>query len=165
MHSAGDVDGGKAWKAVRRPSDMVRAKYVYQRCISHYNTERVLETNQGITRPRWQSSRQSICQRLVSTTNDRYTLADCVSVLGVKNLVVPIPEQRTAVSCTLNNGIHFVTTPECLLEPNCRIEQEFELYDTLISSLIFTKTQCPSVGLRLPSLRSLSLSRFAVILT
>jgi len=53
------------------------------------------------------------------------------TVLGVKALNVPLPQSATAVSCTLNNGIHFVTTPECRLSPDCRIEQEFELYSFL----------------------------------
>ena len=50
------------------------------------------------------------------------------SVLGVKGLKVPIPQQATALTCTLNNGIHFVTTPETRLSPDARIDQEFELY-------------------------------------
>ncbi|KIP05001.1 hypothetical protein PHLGIDRAFT_75008, partial [Phlebiopsis gigantea 11061_1 CR5-6] len=33
------------------------------------------------------------------------------------------------VTCTLNNGIHFVATPECLLGPETRIDQEFELIE------------------------------------
>jgi hypothetical protein len=48
-------------------------------------------------------------------------------VVHVKGLNVPFPPQATAMTCTLNNGIHFVTTPECNLERDCRIEQEFEL--------------------------------------
>lgn len=31
------------------------------------------------------------------------------------------------MTCTLNNGIHFVTTPEVVLQPTSVIEQEFEL--------------------------------------
>ena len=50
-----------------------------------------------------------------------------VTVLKVKNLAVPIPEQRTMAMCKLNNGIHFVTTPEYRLGQECQIEQEFEL--------------------------------------
>lgn len=50
-----------------------------------------------------------------------------VAVLGVKNLTVPIPQQPTASTCTLNNGIHFVTTPEYRLGRDSRIDQEFEL--------------------------------------
>ena len=50
------------------------------------------------------------------------------AVLGIKNLTVPIPQQPTASTCTLNNGIHFVTTPEYRLGRESRIDQEFELY-------------------------------------
>ena len=32
------------------------------------------------------------------------------------------------MSCTLNNGIHYVTTPEFELSAETKIEQEFELY-------------------------------------
>ena len=49
------------------------------------------------------------------------------TVLRVKGLKLPFPQQTTVVTCTLNNGIHVVTTPECKLEKNCPIEQEFEL--------------------------------------
>ncbi|THG97166.1 hypothetical protein EW026_g4783 [Hermanssonia centrifuga] len=59
-----------------------------------------------------------------------------VKVLGVKGLNVPIPQQSTAATCTLNNGIHFVTTPECRLGTECRINQEFELIEH--SKLEFT---------------------------
>ena len=49
------------------------------------------------------------------------------AVIGLKGLQVPIPDQETAITCTLNNGIHFVTTPETTLGRECRIDQEFEL--------------------------------------
>lgn len=51
-----------------------------------------------------------------------------VRVLGVKGIHLPIPTQPTSMTCTLNNGIHFVTTPECQMSEQSRIEQEFELY-------------------------------------
>lgn len=52
-------------------------------------------------------------------------------VLGLKGVSTPIPQEPTAVSCTLNNGIHFVTTPECKFSRDCAINQEFELYVAL----------------------------------
>ncbi|KAA1470646.1 hypothetical protein DENSPDRAFT_774642, partial [Dentipellis sp. KUC8613] len=61
-----------------------------------------------------------------------------VKVIGVKGLVVPLPHQPTVLTCTLNNGIHFVTTPECTLAQDCRIDQEFELIEH--SKLEFTLT-------------------------
>ncbi|PCH36717.1 hypothetical protein WOLCODRAFT_127575 [Wolfiporia cocos MD-104 SS10] len=53
-----------------------------------------------------------------------------VKVVGLKNINVPLPSQPTIVSCTLNNGTHFVTTPECRLHKECRIDQEFELVES-----------------------------------
>ncbi|KZT04730.1 uncharacterized protein LAESUDRAFT_727601 [Laetiporus sulphureus 93-53] len=61
-----------------------------------------------------------------------------VKVLGIKSIVPPIPDHPTVINCTLNNGIHYVTTPECRLERECRIEQEFELIEH--SKLEFTLT-------------------------
>jgi hypothetical protein len=58
---------------------------------------------------------------------DYLGLTSNVLVLRVKGLNLPFPRQTTVMTCTLNNGIHFVTTPECNLEKNCQIEQEFEL--------------------------------------
>jgi hypothetical protein len=52
-----------------------------------------------------------------------------ITVLAMNSLTLPIPEQTTALTCTLNNGIHFVTTPECKLGADCKIGQEFELYE------------------------------------
>ncbi len=46
---------------------------------------------------------------------------------NLRNLQVPLPSQPTVVTCTLNNGIHFVTTPEAAFGQECRIDQEFEL--------------------------------------
>ena len=39
-----------------------------------------------------------------------------------------MPREPTVMACTLNNGVHYVTTPECTLSPDCMIDQEFELY-------------------------------------
>ncbi|EPQ54980.1 hypothetical protein GLOTRDRAFT_76289 [Gloeophyllum trabeum ATCC 11539] len=52
-----------------------------------------------------------------------------VKVVGVKDLRVPIPREPTVMTCTLNNGIHYVTTPECPLSRDCHIGQEFELIE------------------------------------
>lgn len=48
-------------------------------------------------------------------------------VVGIKGLTVPLPKEATMITCTLNNGIHYVTTPETILSEDCRIAQEFEL--------------------------------------
>ncbi|KAJ7244180.1 hypothetical protein B0H12DRAFT_1129777 [Mycena haematopus] len=107
MDGAGDVNAGKAWKAVRRPSDMNE----YSKQIKEYRAQQ----NPG-----------KACGKVF------------VKVFGVKGMHLPLPVEPTAVTCTLNNGIHFVTTPECALARDCRIEQEFELIEH--SKLEFTLT-------------------------
>ncbi|KAH7915080.1 hypothetical protein BJ138DRAFT_998751 [Hygrophoropsis aurantiaca] len=107
MSTAGDVNGGKAWKAVRRPSDMNE----YSKQIKEYRSQEKPGKAHGKV---------------------------FVRVLGVRGLNVPIPQQATALTCTLNNGIHFVTTPECRLSRDSRIDQEFELIEH--SKLEFTLT-------------------------
>jgi len=52
-----------------------------------------------------------------------------LTVVGIRDLKVPVPPQATKFTCTLNNGIHFVTTPECPLATNCKVDQEFELIE------------------------------------
>ncbi|KAJ7668522.1 hypothetical protein DFH06DRAFT_982882 [Mycena polygramma] len=107
MAGAGDVDAGKAWRAVRRPSDMNE----YSKQIKEYRAQQNPGKAYGKV---------------------------FVKVLGVRGMHLPLPAEPTAVTCTLNNGIHFVTTPECALARDCRIEQEFELIEH--SKLEFTLT-------------------------
>ncbi|KAF8308284.1 hypothetical protein DL93DRAFT_2171244 [Clavulina sp. PMI_390] len=104
---AGDVDTGKAWRTVRRPSDMNE----YAKEIREYRAR------EGATKAHGKVF---------------------IKVLGVKDFTVPIPRLPTWFTCTLNNGIHFVTTPECQLEPNSAIDQEFELIEH--NKLEFTLT-------------------------
>ncbi|KAI0325319.1 hypothetical protein GY45DRAFT_1261096 [Cubamyces sp. BRFM 1775] len=107
MGGAGDVDAGKAWRTLRRPSDM--NEYAKQ-------------------------IKQLRAQGNTGKTHGKVF----VRVIGLKALQVPIPDQSTAITCTLNNGIHFVTTPETTLGRECRIDQEFELIEH--SKLEFTLT-------------------------
>ncbi|KIJ65862.1 hypothetical protein HYDPIDRAFT_129870 [Hydnomerulius pinastri MD-312] len=104
---AGDINGGKAWKAVRRPSDMNE----YAKQIREYRSQEKPGKVHGKV---------------------------FVRVLGIRGLNVPIPQQATALTCTLNNGIHFVTTPETRLSRDSRIDQEFELIEH--NKLEFTLT-------------------------
>ncbi|KAF7428167.1 Bud site selection protein bud4 [Pleurotus ostreatus] len=106
MAGPGDVNAGKAWRTVRRPSDMNE----YSKQIKEYRTQEKGKAYGKVF----------------------------VKVLGVKNIHLPLPEQPTAMTCTLNNGIHYVTTPDCKLAQDCRIEQEFELIEH--SKLEFTLT-------------------------
>ncbi|KAG1891521.1 hypothetical protein F4604DRAFT_1990477 [Suillus subluteus] len=107
MSLAGDLNGGKAWKAVRRPSDMNE----YSKQIKEYRSMEKPGKAHGKV---------------------------FVRVVGVRGLRVPIPQQATALTCTLNNGIHFVTTPETRLSKDSRIDQEFELIEH--NKLEFTLT-------------------------
>ncbi|KAG2349379.1 hypothetical protein BDR05DRAFT_955263 [Suillus weaverae] len=107
MSLAGDVNGGKAWKAVRRPSDMNE----YSKQIKEYRSMEKPGKAHGKV---------------------------FVRVVGVRGLKVPLPQQATALTCTLNNGIHFVTTPETRLSKDSRIDQEFELIEH--NKLEFTLT-------------------------
>ena len=50
-----------------------------------------------------------------------------VKVVEIKGIHLPLPTEPTKMTCTLNNGIHFVTTPEVVLQSTSVIEQEFEL--------------------------------------
>ncbi|KAH9846776.1 hypothetical protein C2E23DRAFT_788645 [Lenzites betulinus] len=107
MNGAGDVDTGKVWKSVRRPSDM--NEYAKQ-----------------IRELRAQSKPGKAHGKVF------------VRVTGMRDLQVPLPSQPTVITCTLNNGIHFVTTPEAPLSQESRIDQEFELIEH--SKLEFTLT-------------------------
>ncbi|KAJ3566528.1 hypothetical protein NP233_g6949 [Leucocoprinus birnbaumii] len=107
MPGAGDLETGKAWRTVRRPSDMNE----YSKQIKEYRAQANPAKAYGKV---------------------------FVRVLGLKGIHLPLPEQPTSLTCTLNNGIHFVTTPECELAPDCRIDQEFELIEH--SKLEFTLT-------------------------
>ncbi|KAJ7188607.1 hypothetical protein C8R46DRAFT_26212 [Mycena filopes] len=107
LAGAGDVDAGKAWKTVRRPSDMNE----YSKQIKEYRAQQNPGKAYGKV---------------------------FVKVLSVKGMHLPLPTQTTAVTCTLNNGIHFVTTPEFALGRDCHIAQEFELIEH--SKLEFTLT-------------------------
>ena len=49
------------------------------------------------------------------------------TVLQVRELSIPLPPQQTQFTVVLDNGIHFVTTPESALSLDARIDQEFEL--------------------------------------
>ncbi|KAG6860439.1 hypothetical protein C0995_011123 [Termitomyces sp. Mi166 len=107
MTGPGDVNVGKAWRPVRRPSDMNE----YSKQIKEYRAQEKSGKAYGKV---------------------------FVKVLGVKNIHIPLPQEPTFLTCTLNNGIHFVSTPECQLGRDFRIEQEFELIEH--NKLEFTLT-------------------------
>ncbi|KAL1660917.1 hypothetical protein GGF50DRAFT_62111 [Schizophyllum commune] len=107
MSGPGDVNVGKAWRPVRRPSDM--NEYAKQ-----------------IRELRAQEGKSKAYGKVF------------VKVVEIKGIHLPLPTEPTKMTCTLNNGIHFVTTPEVVLQQTSVIEQEFELIEH--SKLEFTLT-------------------------
>lgn len=51
-----------------------------------------------------------------------------MTVLGVESLNIPLPEQETFFSVTLDNGIDYIRTPYIVLKDGARVNQEFSLY-------------------------------------
>ncbi|TBU23853.1 hypothetical protein BD311DRAFT_703183 [Dichomitus squalens] len=106
-HANGETNSGKAWRTIRRPSDM----------NEHAKQLKELREQQK---------------------NGKAHGKVFVKVVGLRNLDVPVPAEPTVITCTLNNGIHFVTTPDAALGKDCAIDQEFELIEH--SKLEFTLT-------------------------
>ncbi|KAL0955993.1 hypothetical protein HGRIS_002170 [Hohenbuehelia grisea] len=96
MAGPGDMNAGKAWRTVRRPSDMNE----YSKQIKEYRSR---------------------------DTSTRAFGRVFVKVVKLSGLLIPLPDQPTALTCTINNGKEFVTAPPCLLELDSNIQQEFEL--------------------------------------
>ena len=130
MAGPGDVNSGRAWRTVRRPSDMVF--FVPSSWPEHALMSVQNEYAKQIREYRAQDKGKAYGKVFVKgELTMRFAFhAELISffpVLGIRGLNLPLPDQPTVVTCTLNNGIHFVTTPECQLSSDCRIEQEFEL--------------------------------------
>ncbi|KAI5123786.1 hypothetical protein M0805_009081 [Coniferiporia weirii] len=107
LNQTGEADADRAWRTVRRPSDMNE----YARQIREYRLQENPVRAHGRV---------------------------FVKVVRINAMSIPLPHQHTMFSCTLNNGIHFVTTPECRLTRDAIIEQEFELIEH--TKLEFTLT-------------------------
>ncbi|KAG2077802.1 hypothetical protein BDR04DRAFT_1138302 [Suillus decipiens] len=98
----------------------------------------IREREELILQKRRAARRRDDDESLGYYTPPRAAPAGRPSLVGVRGLKVPIPQQTTALTCTLNNGIHFVTTPETRLSKDSRIDQEFELIEH--NKLEFTLT-------------------------
>lgn len=133
MAGPGDVNAGKAWRTVRRPSDMVSflspesnrylsVLFASSRMSTRNKSKSIVFKRKVKHTARSSSKVINRCALVI-----RLSMLICHLVLGVKGIHLPLPEQPTAMTCTLNNGIHYVTTPDCKLAQDCRIEQEFEL--------------------------------------
>ncbi|OCF40741.1 hypothetical protein I317_05436 [Kwoniella heveanensis CBS 569] len=97
--AGGDIDSGKAWRTLRRPSDM----------------------NEHAAEIRAMRARESYAGKTSGTI--------FVKVLGIESLQVPLPDQPTYFSITLDNGIDYIRTPYSVLADGARVNQEFSLVE------------------------------------
>ncbi|WVQ76151.1 hypothetical protein IAR50_005803 [Cryptococcus sp. DSM 104548] len=100
---AGDIDSGKAWKALRRPSDL------------HEHSAKIKEIR----------ARELSTQTPASATV-------FVKVLGIEGLQFPVPSgegKKTMFCVTLDNGIDYIRTPFSELGEGARVNQEFSLVE------------------------------------
>lgn len=96
---AGDLETGRAWRPVRRPSDMnTHAKEL--------RAARAREANEG-----------------------KSSGTVFVKVLGIEALNLPLPREETHFCITLDNGIDYIRTPYQVLGDGVRINQEFSLVE------------------------------------
>ncbi|WWC58165.1 uncharacterized protein I303_100701 [Kwoniella dejecticola CBS 10117] len=98
-NKAGDIDSGKAWKQLRRPSDM----------------------NEHAAEIRAMRARESTSGKASGTI--------FVKVLGIEGLQIPLPEQPTYFCITLDNGIDYIRTPYSVLSEGAKVNQEFSLVE------------------------------------
>ncbi|ORY25090.1 hypothetical protein BCR39DRAFT_309113 [Naematelia encephala] len=97
--TGGDIDNGKAWRSLRRPSDM---------------NEHAAEIR---------------AMRARDASNGKTSATVFVKVLGVEGLAIPIPEHQTMFCITLDNGIDYIRTPYTVLAEGARVNQEFSLVE------------------------------------
>ncbi|WWD22543.1 hypothetical protein CI109_107036 [Kwoniella shandongensis] len=98
-NKAGDIDSGKAWKSLRRPSDL------------HEHAAEI----------RAMRSREAESGKASGTI--------FVKVLGIESLQVPVPDQQTFFCITLDNGIDYIRTPYSVLVDGAKVNQEFSLVE------------------------------------
>ena len=95
------------------------------------STHRSFESS-GNSRRTARPTARSSSRVCVAKCDQKQRLIWFAAVVGLRGLDVPVPAEPTTISCTLNNGIHFVTTPDSLLARDCPIDQEFELCVSLL---------------------------------
>ncbi|RSH82804.1 Bud site selection protein bud4 [Saitozyma podzolica] len=96
---AGDLDTGKAWRSLRRPSDI----------------------NEHAAELRAMKAREA--------SNGKASGTIFVKVLGIEGLQIPLPEQPTYFCVTLDNGIDYIRTPYTQLAEGAKVNQEFSLVE------------------------------------
>lgn len=126
----GELNVDKAWRTLRRPSDMVLVPltktYLFRLLIVRLRTS--MRTKSGsIVKKEALESMGSYLSKVCAVFGCVLAIINGITVVGLTSLRLPLPAQTTVFSCTLNNGIHYVTTPDCRLSRESRIDQEFEL--------------------------------------
>ncbi|KAJ9121540.1 hypothetical protein QFC22_002158 [Naganishia vaughanmartiniae] len=98
-NKAGDVDKGRAWRQVRKASD-----------INQYAKEI-----------------KAMKAKASNSTKSFGTIF--VKVLGVESLNLPMPKEETSFCITLDNGIDYIRTPYTALKEGAKVNQEFALVE------------------------------------
>lgn len=96
---AGDVDKGRAWRQLRKASD-----------INQYAKEI-----------------KAMKAKASNSTKSFGTIF--VKVLGIESLSLPLPKEETSFCITLDNGIDYIRTPYTTLKDGAKVNQEFALVE------------------------------------
>lgn len=96
---AGDVDKGRAWRQLRKASDI----------------------NQYAKEIKAMKAKASNSAKSFGTI--------FVKVLGIESLSLPLPREETSFCITLDNGIDYIRTPYTTLKDSAKVNQEFALVE------------------------------------
>lgn len=98
-NKAGDVDKGRAWRQVRKASD-----------INQY-------------------AKEIKAMKAKASNSSKSFGTIFVKVLGVESLSLPMPKEETSFCVTLDNGIDYIRTPYSALKEGAKVNQEFALVE------------------------------------
>ncbi|KAJ9095988.1 hypothetical protein QFC21_005351 [Naganishia friedmannii] len=98
-NKAGDVDKGRAWRQVRKASD-----------INQY-------------------AKEIKAMKAKASNSSKSFGTIFVKVLGVESLSLPMPKEETSFCVTLDNGIDYIRTPYTVVKEGAKVNQEFALVE------------------------------------
>lgn len=98
-NKAGDVDKGRAWRQVRKASD-----------INQY-------------------AKEIKAMKAKASNSSKSFGTIFVKVLGVESLSLPMPKEETSFCVTLDNGIDYIRTPYTVFKEGAKVNQEFALVE------------------------------------
>lgn len=117
------MHAGKAWRSLRRPSDMVSPpSHVCSKSDDRMSTLRNCEKSERRKQAMENPAEPSLSRvgRLIGPR--------LIIVLGIEGLELPLPDQPTYFCVTLDNSIDYIRTPYSTLGANVPVNQEFSLY-------------------------------------